>query len=812
MGSMWRWSRLRGWWLVVGAAIVVALVSAASRALPAVAASLVVAVTSAVAGVLSSRGTKTLAEDVERSRRIGDELLVDDRGRLPRVRDIVDPVMVGVHRATALTVGDSTSAHMPPFVRRDCSAELEDAIRSGGFVLVIGESTAGKSRAAFEAIRACLADHTLVRPADRAAMRAALTAVERERRCVVWLDDLERYLGSGGFTAHLLARMLADDKRHVVVLATMRTQERARYSARSAARAGAGTDELARLGRETLDLAVQIRIDRRWTPAELDRAQRFADDNRIAVALKHTGRFGLAEYLAAGPQLLVEWHDGWAPGTHPRGAALIAAAVDARRVGYHHPLPVDVLRELHEHYLHQRGGAKLRPESWEDALGWAVEPVHATTSLLIPDEQQRYLAFDYLADAVDSDTASAPVPDVAWETMISIADPVSTTDIGWNAYSRKYEDHARAAFRKALDDGHVVAAIGMAQCLGQDLNHWQAAEVLRAAIVSADAQNSSEVDPADLLDLRDRLAWYTGLTGNVTEALQLTLNLVAQSTKLLGPEHPYSLWHRLQLARWEGKAGNAQLALQLAQEVSADFRRILGEDHPGALSSRFELAIWTGHSGDAAGAVQLLQALDITCTRICRDDDTLLLDTRLNLACWMCQTGDVINSVRLYKRVVEDSARIFGDTHPRTIWARLGLTHATGSSGKPVAALQMAKAIATDCATSLGDDHEITLNSRYTVAAWTGESGDIDNTIKQLEALVLDAAQLLGPAHEITLDSRSRLAHWTGERGEAARAVQLYEDVLADRSRVQGPDHSDTRNDREELERWRHAAVHISRQ
>jgi eukaryotic-like serine/threonine-protein kinase len=106
--------------------------------------------------VLSARGAKTLVEDVERSRQIGDELLVDGRGRLPRVGDIVDPTIVGVHRAAALTVGDSSSAHTPPFIPRDCSAELEDAVRHGGFVLVIGESAAGKSRAAFEAIRTCL--------------------------------------------------------------------------------------------------------------------------------------------------------------------------------------------------------------------------------------------------------------------------------------------------------------------------------------------------------------------------------------------------------------------------------------------------------------------------------------------------------------------------------------------------------------------------------------------------------------------------------------------------------------------------------
>jgi hypothetical protein len=80
-------------------------------------------------------------------------------------------------------------------------------------------------------------------------------------------------------------------------------------------------------------------------------------------------RFGVAEYLAAGPQLLAEWRDAWSPGQHPRGAALVAAAVDARRAGLHTPVAEALLRRLHEHYLTERGGSTLRPEPFEQPLG-----------------------------------------------------------------------------------------------------------------------------------------------------------------------------------------------------------------------------------------------------------------------------------------------------------------------------------------------------------------------------------------------------------------------------------------------------------
>jgi hypothetical protein len=261
--------------------------------------------------------------------------------RSRRVREIEDPVRFGVYAAAAIDTEDPVLARTPPFVRRDVSARLEAAIHRGGFVVVVGESTAGKSRAAFEAMRACLPDHVFIRPQgrSRAAMRAAANLAERERRCVVLLDDLPAYLGGEGLTSPMLDRLLAGDDRHVVVLATMREGQDLDQYLPTAGRGGHGDIETAKEWREVLDRAVEIRMERGWTPAELDEARRFTDDIRIAAALANADQFGPAEYLAAGPKLLAIWRGGWEPGTHPRGAALVTAAIDARRAGYHRGLP-----------------------------------------------------------------------------------------------------------------------------------------------------------------------------------------------------------------------------------------------------------------------------------------------------------------------------------------------------------------------------------------------------------------------------------------------------------------------------------------
>jgi len=134
--------------------------------------------------------------------------LVLPDGRLPSVRHITDPVRLGVLRAAPVRVPVSEAGareqageHVPASVPRDVDNELRERLAAGGFVLLVGDSAAGKSRAAFEAMAATLPDHELIVPASRDKVPVAVAHAAQARRCVLWLDDLEAYLGTGGLTA-----------------------------------------------------------------------------------------------------------------------------------------------------------------------------------------------------------------------------------------------------------------------------------------------------------------------------------------------------------------------------------------------------------------------------------------------------------------------------------------------------------------------------------------------------------------------------------------------------------------------------------
>ena len=108
---------------------------------------------------------------------------------------IVDPIRLGVHPAAVAYAADGSRNRTPPFVARDALAPLRTALQDDRFVLVVGDSAAGKTRLAFEAMRECLPRHCCIAPEWAEALVDAVAEARARRPAVLWLDDLERFLG-----------------------------------------------------------------------------------------------------------------------------------------------------------------------------------------------------------------------------------------------------------------------------------------------------------------------------------------------------------------------------------------------------------------------------------------------------------------------------------------------------------------------------------------------------------------------------------------------------------------------------------------
>ena len=271
-----------------------------------------------------------------------------------------DPRRLGVH--AAISVPGVPDEVLPEYVPRDADA-AESGIRAkvaaaaerGGFVLLVGGSSVGKTRCAVEAVKALLPDWWLVHPAGPAEV-AALAAAPPPRT-VVWLDELQRYLdGEHGLTGGVV-RALLDAPYPAVIIGTLWPD---RYTAYTAVPAPGGADPHAR-EREVLDLAAVIRIGPEFSPAEQDRARAAAArDPRLRVALEAAG-YGLTQTLAAAPQLVARWED--AQTADPYAWAVLTAALDAARLGARAPLSAELPARRRAGLLHQpaagRGAGEL---------------------------------------------------------------------------------------------------------------------------------------------------------------------------------------------------------------------------------------------------------------------------------------------------------------------------------------------------------------------------------------------------------------------------------------------------------------------
>jgi Tetratricopeptide repeat len=63
--------------------------------------------------------------------------------------------------------------------------------------------------------------------------------------------------------------------------------------------------------------------------------------------------------------------------------------------------------------------------------------------------------------------------------------------------------------------------------------------------------------------------------------------------RVLGPEHPDTLWARANLARWTGEAGDPAAARDQYAGLMPVLERVLGPEHPHSLIARHQLASWT---------------------------------------------------------------------------------------------------------------------------------------------------------------------------------------------------------------------------
>jgi tetratricopeptide (TPR) repeat protein len=694
---------------------------------------------------------------------------------------------------------------IPAYVPRDVDDELRRRLDVSGFVLIVGDSTAGKSRAASEAI-AALPDHVLVVPQDRESVSVAVDEAAGARRCVLWLDDLENYLGPGGLTREGVARVVAGSRSHRVIVATLRAAEEAVLLAGDAGREEGGWQSH-RDARKVLEQAHRISLPRIFSPSEQERARARAFDPRIADALAHAGVYGLAEYMAAGPELMRDWEDAWSPNTdprapsHPRGAALVTAAVEIRRGGYTSPLPREVLESVHDYYLRERGGALLRPEPLTEAWEWATRPRRATTALLQSFEGQHVHAFDYLLDAVQRRIAPGDhPPDSILGVALAAAAPADADNIADLAYDHGRYHLAEAAWRRAyharedhLGPEHadtLATRSSRANALRQ-LERYAEYESEHRAIAGIAARVYGPEHPLTL-ESRTGRAFALIRLHRPAEAEEELRAVRETAERALGPEHNVTITSRHLRAIALHELSRLTESEAENRSVLAVWTRDLGPEDVSTLLSRGNLAGVLDAMGRTEDAEAEARAVLEIRTRIIGPAHPYTLRSRQAHANLLRRLGRNEECESEHRAIAGIAASVYGPEHPLTLSGRTGRAFALIRLRRPAEAEEELCAVRDIAERVLGPEHDVTITSRHLRAIALHHLGRLTESEAENRSVLAVWTRDLGPEDVSTLLSRGNLAGVLDAMGRTQEAEQEARAVLEIRTRILGPNHPDT--------------------
>jgi hypothetical protein len=189
--------RERAWWLLAAAVLFAVLWAIAQVLAWPLWARVTLAGLAAAAALVVPELRARFKQDDTRAALVSQAVTVPGGpARLPLVRE-AGLAQLRVHTAQVQV----------PYVQRDAEQIVAETLGPGRAVLLVGHSMAGKTRLAAQVVQQRIPDAALLVPESSQALRDLVGEGLDPAGVVVWLDDLERFLGPDGLTLGLLTRL-----------------------------------------------------------------------------------------------------------------------------------------------------------------------------------------------------------------------------------------------------------------------------------------------------------------------------------------------------------------------------------------------------------------------------------------------------------------------------------------------------------------------------------------------------------------------------------------------------------------------------
>lgn len=276
-----------------------------------------------------------------------------------------------------------------------------------------------------------------------------------------------------------------------------------------------------------------------------------------------------------------------------------------------------------------------------------------------------------------------------------------------------------------------------------------------------------------VLALRGRALWYLNDTMTLpSHAIAFGTALAADSTRILGPDHPGTLTARNNLAWAYEAADDPEEAARRYEQTVADRTRILGADHPDTLTSRHNLVSAYLSAGRLAEAISLGE--EFLADRECMLglDHPAAIGTLALLSTAYARAGRHEDAVSFGEQYLRDRQRILGPDNPEALAARNNLAYVYAAAGRYEEAIATHEQLLSDRQRVLGPCHPDTFTSRYNLALTHELAGQREDAIRQYAHTLADCTRILGPDHPITRAVQQSLDTHPAQANELDRYIR----------------------------------------
>jgi tetratricopeptide (TPR) repeat protein len=315
--------------------------------------------------------------------------------------------------------------------------------------------------------------------------KTALAALDAEdatlQGSVIWLDDIDRLIGTGGITDGTLRRLVSSGN---VIVGTIRARAYDQLQP---------SDQLRLPEWDVLSVFEHVFIRRDLSEKEREQLAHTVADLDIQNRIRTVG---LGEYVGAARQVGEALKLG-AAGTDPLGYALVLAAADWRRCGITRPIPAAMLAPMARPHLDDRGQVRLADqEAFNTGLAWATRDINPNVALLQPAGTDSYVVYDYALDLISAQ--GKQISDSSWAVIMANADAPELVSLGYTAVTTyDHSEIAIQAWRKAANSGHATVAPVATACLAVLLANQGEVQEAKEAYQKA-IDNSRRADVAAL--------------------------------------------------------------------------------------------------------------------------------------------------------------------------------------------------------------------------------------------------------------------------------------------------------------------------